>query len=63
MPNPAKQEAIRKAYCQGCDEEITNGYESVNHDKLCKECDDAYDNQTGYCSLSCCLGGGCDQSC
>ena len=32
-------------------------------DRLCKECDDKYENKTGYCSLDCCLGYGCDESC
>ena len=48
--------------CAGC-EEYTDKYENQNAIDLCKECDDIYDNKTGYCSLHCCLGGGCDESC
>jgi hypothetical protein len=48
--------------CAGC-EEYTDKYENQNAIDLCKECDDIYDNKTGYCSLHCCLGGECDGSC
>lgn len=30
---------------------------------LCKGCINNHDNKTGYCSMDCCLGGGCDGSC
>ncbi len=30
---------------------------------LCAECDEKDHNPTGYCSQSCGLGYGCDQSC
>lgn len=49
-------------YCKGCDEmvnKLTNNYGT----KLCDKCNDKYDNKTGYCSLSCCLGNGCDETC
>ena len=51
-------------YCVGC-EDYTDKYCDDNSgcDRLCKECDDKYENKTGYCSLDCCLGYGCDESC
>ena len=51
-------------YCIGC-EEYTDVYcdENSGCDNICKECDDRYENKTGYCSLDCCLGYGCDGSC
>ncbi len=48
--------------CKGCDE-YTDKYGEYNGMDLCEDCDDKYNNQTGYCSLQCSLGGGCDQTC
>ena len=49
-------------YCKGCDE-YCDKYGDYNGLDLCEEFDNKYDNKTGWCSLSCCLGNGCDQSC
>ncbi len=49
-------------YCQGCDE-MVDKLEDIHNALLCDECNDKYDNKTGYCSLTCCLGYGCDGSC
>lgn len=49
-------------FCKGC-EEYTDKYGEYNGMDLCEECDDKYDNKTGYCSLSCSLGNGCDGTC
>ena len=49
-------------YCKGCDE-YCDKYGDYNGLYICEECDNKYDNKTGWCGLSCCLGNGCDQSC
>ena len=49
-------------YYKGCDE-YCDKYGDYNGLDICEECDNKYDNKTGWCSLSCCLGNGCDQSC
>lgn len=49
-------------WCEGC-ERYTDLLLDSHFYKLCKECDEKYDNETGYCSLSCYLGHGCDGSC
>jgi hypothetical protein len=49
--------------CIYCEEEIKQDYESSNNIGLCEECDNAYENKTGYCSLECCISGYCDQTC
>jgi hypothetical protein len=51
-----------KDYCVGCHTKYPVS-ELTLFEKLCPECDAKYDNKTGYCSLDCCLGGGCDGSC
>jgi hypothetical protein len=61
MNSETKTEEFNK-WCKGC-EEWTNKYGEQSGNDLCEECDRKYDNKTGYCSLSCCLGGGCDESC
>lgn len=52
------EEKMIPSICEGCDECTT-----VGSDGLCDECAEKYHNSSGYCSLSCCLGNGCDQSC
>jgi len=49
-------------FCRGC-EEYTDKYGECYGMNICEECEDKYDNKTGYCSLECSLGGGCDQTC
>ena len=34
-----------------------------DHVYVCKSCIDKVENQSGYCSISCQLGYGCDNSC
>ncbi len=50
-------------HCVYCEQEIMDNYLSKSIDKLCAGCDCAYDNKTGHCSLSCCMGNGCDEVC
>lgn len=51
-------------YCAGCDCKVPNSDMSDDTGHwLCLDCTNKYDNQTGYCGLNCCLGGGCDDSC
>lgn len=38
-------------------EDVGDGY------KLGESCNDKYDNRTGYCDVSCCMGYGCTQVC
>lgn len=56
---------MKTKHCEWCDEEISPDYKYVgsNGYTLCEECDSKYDNKTGYCSLSCCITGECDDSC
>ena len=57
------EEEVKIGCCEGCDNvevELTNDYK---HYWLCKECNDSYNNKTGWCSLSCCISGRCDQTC
>lgn len=58
-----KSEKCEK-YCVGC-EMYTNEFceDNSSCDNLCKDCDDDYNNITGYCSLDCCLTGVCDGAC
>lgn len=49
-------------YCIGCEEKVLN-LEDWYGVYLCIDCNNRYDNKTGYCSLDCCLGYGCDESC
>jgi hypothetical protein len=50
--------------CFGCDE-YTDKLDNWGTDgvDLCEYCNLKYENYTGYCSVSCSLGNGCDQSC
>jgi len=52
----------QKLKCDWCEEVLTESYREKGH-LLCGECWEIYENQTGYCGLSCCMGQGCDQSC
>jgi len=53
-----------RLFCGGC-EEYTDKLDNwgTNGIMLCENCNEKYDNKTGYCSLNCSLGGGCDQTC
>lgn len=63
MNSETKTELCDK-WCKGC-EEYTNNLDDWNSGgvMLCEKCNMNYENSTGYCSLSCCLGNGCDQTC
>lgn len=52
-----------KSYCEGCDEYVIKV--SVEHRdyKLCDSCNEKYEDKSGYCSLYCSLGNGCDGTC
>ena len=50
-------------FCQGCEEIVDELFYDNTNNGLCKECENKYDNKTGHCSLDCCLGLGCDESC
>jgi len=56
-------ETNEKYYCQGCDEIVVKLYSENFASGLCKECDSKFFDKSGYCSLSCCLGEGCDEDC
>jgi len=49
--------------CEYCEELTLNGKEYPYNCILCDECQEKYDNKTGYCSLDCCILGHCDSSC
>jgi hypothetical protein len=51
-------------FCKGC-EEYTDKLDNWGTDgiDLCEECNENYENTTGYCSIQCSLGWGCDGSC
>lgn len=56
---------VEKKFCQGC-EEMELGVKDVDGYDLCQSCENLYyehGDQTGYCSLSCKLGYGCDETC
>lgn len=48
-------------YCEFNDCELKFTYD--NKYKLCSECRCQYNNTSTYCSLSCSMGLGCDDSC
>ncbi len=50
-------------YCEGCDESFLELFYDNRINGLCQSCNEVYDNKTGHCSLSCCMGNGCDESC
>jgi len=51
-------------WCIGCEEFTDNldNWNSKGYD-LCDDCNDKFEDKTGYCSLQCCLSGYCDQTC
>lgn len=51
-----------KHFCEWC-EELFDEVRNDNGPNLCEECNNKYQNETGYCSLSCCMGNGCDETC
>ncbi|WP_295677364.1 hypothetical protein [uncultured Empedobacter sp.] len=63
MKSELKTESCDK-WCDGCElyTDKTENYNSKGFD-LCDSCNDVFEDKTGYCSLSCCLGNGCDQTC
>lgn len=56
------KDKTNKVLCIGCEEMVESLTNEYGY-KLCDECNEKYDNKTGYCSLSCSLGDGCDQTC
>jgi hypothetical protein len=61
MNSKVKTEKCNK-FCIGC-QEYTNKLIDEHGFLLCEECNEIYYDSTDNCSLSCCLGGNCDQSC
>ena len=54
----------QKKCCSECKKELTEKDSSENHEyEVCLKCEDLLPNESGYCSLSCKLGNGCDGSC
>jgi hypothetical protein len=49
--------------CKGCEEYTDKLYDWACGIDLCEECNEKYENTSGYCSLNCCLGFGCDETC
>lgn len=48
--------------CYNCEKETEDGEEYAGI-YLCEECEQTLDNKSGYCSIDCQLGYGCDGSC
>jgi hypothetical protein len=63
MKSETKTDVCDK-WCEGC-EEYTDKLDNWGTYciDLCEECNENYENITGYCSLRCSLGFGCDSSC
>ena len=51
-----------KLFCVGCENYTDKLYHDYRYD-LCFECNEKYDDKTGYCSLFCCINNQCDDSC
>lgn len=50
--------------CAYCDEQPAEARPDLKGEPvLCDDCYNAYHNETGYCSLQCCITGKCDDSC
>ena len=49
--------------CQNCDKPSAKGEMVYDIGWVCQKCLDSAVNETGYCSMSCQLGRGCDGSC
>jgi len=60
---------IKECGYAGCDsQEVVYLLENVYDDDgapilICERCENRMSDETGYCSMSCQLGYGCDQSC
>jgi len=56
---------IKTYSCACCDKECVEDMMDVVFDigMVCHECLEKADNKTGYCSMACQLGFGCDGSC
>lgn len=51
-------------YCYGCDTQINKSLLIlIGEEYICESCIDDLDDKTGYCSIYCQLGQGCDESC
>ena len=57
-------EEIKKSIliCEHCEStlNVTNEYKNYF---LCEDCNEIYDDKTGYCSFYCCIENRCDDSC
>ncbi len=65
MGNNSEQKTeICNLYCIGCDT-YTNKLEDNNSKgiDLCTECNNSFEDKTGWCSINCCITGNCDQTC
>lgn len=49
--------------CDHCEEQCDNVSVQYRNYKLCDDCNDKYDDKTGFCSLYCCVTGTCDEVC
>ena len=49
--------------CHKCGSDQVDGEHVYDFGWTCQDCLDQCENQTGYCSMSCQLGYGCDGSC
>lgn len=55
---------MSKEVCELCEQHVEKIEGSkYDGDFICNNCFDSLPNPTGYCSLSCRLGNGCDGAC
>lgn len=55
---------MEKYHCKGCDEMVDKlSIDYFKGSQLCENCEAEFEDKTGNCSLNCCLGFGCDESC
>jgi hypothetical protein len=59
--NPTEEKPYRCFECVGKFSLREGTYSS--HGFICLDCLDSHEDSTGYCSVECCLGGGCDGTC
>jgi len=54
---------MSKLKCEWCDSEFDKREHDYAKFDLCDACYSNCDDKTGYCSIGCCMGTGCDGSC